>query len=291
LRMRTRSGLISHWGNGNKRMMDSRKTIQLLSLVIPARDEAGCIAETIEGLHRELSAANIKHELVVVDDGSKDRTWDILQELSGEIPELKPIKNPGLNGFGRAIRVGLKVFSGDAVVITMADASDDPKDVVRYYDALCRGVDCVFGSRFMKGAKISDYPKIKWLLNRLANRFIRILFVHGLNDTTNAFKAYRRKVIEGCRPILSPHFNITVELPLKAAIRGFSYEVIPVSWTNRKSGESKLKIREMGSRYFFIVMYLWLEKFFSRGDYHREVSEAHREKVAATESPFDTDTD
>jgi dolichol-phosphate mannosyltransferase len=103
-----------------------------------------------------------------------------------------------------------------------------------------------------------------------ANLFIRVLFGIRLNDTTNAFKAYRRSVLEGCQPILSPHFNITVELPLKAIVRGYSWKVIPITWRNRRSGLAKLKIREMGSRYFFIVAYVWLEKYFSRGDYRRQ---------------------
>jgi dolichol-phosphate mannosyltransferase len=160
-------------------------------------------------------------------------------------------------------------MQGDAVVIMMADESDDCRDVVRYWQELEKGVDCVFGSRFLPGGGVIDYPVIKLWINRLANLFIRSLFHHGLNDTTNAFKAYRREVIEGVRPILSPHFNITVELPLKAIVRGYSFSVIPITWRNRRSGEAKLKIREMGSRYLFIVMYVWLEKFFSQGDYQK----------------------
>ena len=159
--------------------------------------------------------------------------------------------------------------SGGAVVIMMADESDDCRDVVRYWNALNEGSDCVFGSRFMKGGGTIDYPWLKWCLNRLANFFIRVLFRIRLNDTTNAFKAYRREVIKGCMPILSPHFNITVELPLKAIVRGYSWTVIPITWRNRRSGMAKLKIREMGSRYFFIVAYVWLEKYFSSGDYRR----------------------
>jgi len=110
---------------------------------------------------------------------------------------------------------------------------------------------------------------VKWLLNRLANAFIASLFRVRYNDTTNAFKAYRKTVIDGCRPILSPHFNLTVELPLKAIVRGYSWTVIPITWRNRRSGLAKLRIREMGSRYFFIVMYILLEKYFSRGDYKK----------------------
>ncbi|MBA3273214.1 MAG: glycosyltransferase family 2 protein, partial [Chthoniobacterales bacterium] len=90
-----------------------------------------------------------------------------------------------------------------------------------------------------------------------------------LNDTTNAFKAYRKTAIDGCRPLISPHFNLTVELPLKAIVRGYSWTVIPITWRNRKSGVAKLKLTEMGSRYLFICLYLWLEKYFSRGDYKR----------------------
>lgn len=157
---------------------------------------------------------------------------------------------------------------GDAVVIMMADESDDCRDVVRYWELLNEGYDCVFGSRFMKGGGTIDYPWFKLKINRVANAFIQVLFAIRLNDTTNAFKAYRREVIDGCQPILSPHFNITVELPLKAIVRGYSWKIMPITWRNRRTGESKLKIKEMGSRYLFICLYLWLEKYFSRGDYH-----------------------
>ena len=243
--------------------------LQLLSIVIPARDEEGCIASTVQHLHLELELKKVPHEIIVVDDGSTDRTFPILQELANASSYLRPIQNPAPHGFGRAIIRGLDKMSGDAAVIMMADESDDCRDVVRYWQELGKGVDCVFGSRFLPGGGVIDYPVIKLWINRLANLFIRGLFHHGLNDTTNAFKAYRREVIEGVRPILSPHFNITVELPLKAIVRGYSFSVIPITWRNRRSGEAKLKIREMGSRYLFIVMYIWLEKFFSQGDYQK----------------------
>jgi dolichol-phosphate mannosyltransferase len=247
--------------------MTESEPLKLLSIIIPARDEEGCIASTVEHLHVELRLHNVPHEIVVVDDGSSDNTWNILQNLAQHVPVLKPVKNTGLHGFGRAIQVGLKEFSGDAVVIMMADESDDCRDVVRYWVELNHGVDCVFGSRFIKGGGTIDYPFLKYTLNRLANLFIRVLFYIHLNDTTNAFKAYRRSVIDGCAPFLSPHFNITVEIPLKAIVRGFTWTSVPITWRNRRSGVAKLKIREMGSRYLFIVAYVWLEKYFSRGDY------------------------
>jgi dolichol-phosphate mannosyltransferase len=241
--------------------------LELLSVVIPARDEEGCIASTIEHLHLELRLKGVPHEIVVVDDGSRDRTWAILSELGLRIAELAPTQNPGPHGFGRAIIWGLNRIKGDAVVIMMADESDDVRDVVRYWQILNEGWECVFGSRFVKGGGVIDYPRHKLFFNRLANRFIRVLFNIPLNDTTNAFKAYRRTVIDGCRPLIAPHFNLTVEIPLKAIVRGFSWTTMPITWRNRRSGEAKLKIKEMGSRYLFICLYIWLEKYFSRGDY------------------------
>ncbi len=254
------------------KLMDKNAAVslKLLSVVIPARDEEGCIAATVEHLHLELRLQNIPHEIVVVDDGSKDRTWTILEETARRIQELHPVRNEGPNGFGRAIQCGLNHYQGDAVVIMMADESDDCRDVVRYWQKLNEGYDCVFGSRFMRGGGVIDYPRFKLLINRLANFFIRVLFGIKLNDTTNAFKAYRKSVIDGCRPILSPHFNITVELPLKAIVRDYSWTTMPITWRNRRSGQSKLKIKEMGSRYLFICLYVWIEKHFSRGDYKKQ---------------------
>ena len=243
--------------------------LQLLSVVLPARDEEGCVATTVTNLHQELKQNKIPHEIVVVDDGSKDQTWKILQGLCATVPTLAPVQNPGPHGFGNAIIFGLNKMRGDAVVIMMADESDAPGDVVRYWKMLNEGWDCVFGSRFLKKGSVVDYPWVKLRINRLANLFIRVLFNIRLNDTTNAFKAYRRTVIEGCRPFLSPHFNLTVEIPLKAIVRGYSWTVMPITWRNRRTGVAKLKIKEMGSRYFFICAYIWLEKYFSRGDYRR----------------------
>jgi dolichol-phosphate mannosyltransferase len=244
--------------------------LSLLSVVIPARNEQGCIASTVEHLHVELRLHNVPHEIVVVDDRSSDETWQILTELHGKLPELRPVQNTSQHGYGRAVARGLDEMKGDAAVIMMADESDDCRDVVRYWQKLNEGYECVFGSRFMKGGGVIDYPRVKLILNRVANFFLKILFNIRLNDTTNAFKAYRKTVIDGCRPLIAPHFNLTVELPLKAIVRGYSWTTIPITWRNRRTGTPKLKIKEMGSRYLFICFYVWLEKYFSRGDYRRD---------------------
>lgn len=243
-----------------------------LSLVMPARNEEGCITQTIQRFSEVLSDNQVDFEIVAVDDGSTDATADRLLALSTRYPQVVPVTNTGRHGFGMAIRFGLSKATGDAVAIVMADGSDSPDDLLKYYRKLLEGYDCVFGSRFIQGGVVIDYPRHKLVLNRMANAFIRVLFGLQFNDITNAFKCYRKEVIAGIQPLISPHFNLTVEMPLKALVRGYSYAVVPITWTNRAAGVSKLKIKEMGSRYLFIVLYLWLEKHLARGDYHRTVT-------------------
>ena len=245
------------------------ETDMLFSIVIPAHNEEENVRRTVENLIMTLTQECIPFEILVINDHSTDRTEAVLQTLSKRYPGMRYVNNMKQGGFGRAIQTGLEHFTGDAVCIVMADASDDPADVVKYYRKLEEGYECAFGSRFMRESKVVDYPRHKLFVNRLANRFIDTIFRLGYNDTTNAFKAYKREVIAGAMPILAQHFNITVELPLKAVTRGYSYAVIPINWYNRTTGVSKLKIQEMGSRYLFIVLYIWLENMLSRGDYLR----------------------
>jgi dolichol-phosphate mannosyltransferase len=241
-----------------------------LSVVMPAYNEQDSLVETVRTLYAELQKEQIIHEIVVINDNSKDNTENVLSNLKHEIPTLVYYTNKGPNGFGFAVRYGLERFTGDCVAIMMADLSDSPADLIRFYNKMQEGYDCVFGSRFMKGSKVYDYPWLKLIINRIANFIVSSSVGIRYNDTTNAFKLYRRDTINGLKPFLAPHFNLTLELPLKAIVRKYSYAVLPNSWTNRKNGESKLKLREMGSRYFFILLYCLIERFFSKGDYHKK---------------------
>ncbi len=241
-----------------------------LSIVIPAYNEEDGIAATLESICTYLNCRPIHYNILVINDNSKDGTENILRQISQQNPRVRYLNNYYPNGFGFAVRCGLENFQGDAVTVVMADASDPPECIVEYYQKLCEGFDCVFGSRFIRGGKVYDYPVHKLFINRLANLFVKVLFNLKYNDTTNAFKAYRREVIEDISPLISHHFNLTVEMPLKAMIRGYSPAVVPISWHNRQTGVSKLKIKEMGSRYLFIVLYLFSEKMLSRGDYVRK---------------------
>jgi dolichol-phosphate mannosyltransferase len=240
-----------------------------LSVVIPARNEVDSIQDTLLEVAAALERKEIDYEIIVVDDASSDGTAAAVERVAAHNPRVHCLRSRYSSGFGFAVRAGLETFEGDAVAIVMADGSDDPSDLILYYELLEEGYDCAFGSRFVPGATITDYPRLKRTINRIVNWGLRVLFRHRYNDTTNAFKAYRREVIEGIQPLLSNHFNLTVEMPLKAIVRGYSYAVLPTSWRGRAAGRSKLDLQEMGSRYLFIALYVFLEHHLSRGDYRR----------------------
>ncbi len=237
-----------------------------LSVVIPAHNEEGLIEKVALDILDELNRESIESEIIIVNDNSTDATPNIITRLAKEHKNIKVIHRIPPHGFGRAVREGLENITGDVVVTAMGDASDDPKDIVRYFRKIEEGFDCVFGSRFIKGAIVRDYPLHKLLINRLANTFLQCLFLTRHNDLTNAFKAYRREVIKAIKPIESLYFNITIELPLKALVHEYSIATIPVNWYGRESGVSKLKIRDMGRRYLYIALYVWLQKTLIRDD-------------------------
>ena len=240
-----------------------------LSVIIPAKNEEGNIEDTIGEINSILLNNDIQHEIIVINDNSNDSTLKVLRLLKKNIQELKIINNNGKPGYGLTVRLGLESCNGDIIAIMMADGSDSPKDLLKFYFKSLKKNTCVFGSRFSDGGTTQNYPKLKYILNRIFNNIVRFTFQIGYNDITNAFKVYTKEAIEGSKPFLSNHFNLTLELPLKIIIRGFSYEVVPNSWTNRKTGISKMKIKEMGSRYLFIFFYCLIEKLLTKNDYKK----------------------
>lgn len=231
-----------------------------VSVVIPTHNEEDNIGQVVGGIRGVLERENIGYEIIIVEDNSSDATPAIINSLAQSYPSVKVVRRLPPRGFGRAVRDGLMNVRGDVAAIMMGDFSDDPEDLVRCLRKIEEGYDCVFGSRFIKGSKVKDYPPLKLFVNRMANIFIKLLFSVRANDITNAFKVYRMDVIRAIQPIQAAYFNITVELPLKAVVRGFSFVQIPISWYGRKSGVSKLGIKEMGRKYLFTVLYIWLEK-------------------------------
>ena len=141
-----------------------------LSIVIPAYNEAESLPETIRQISQALKSHKISNEILVVNDKSSDNTIDVLSNLEKEVDTLRYLTNPGPNGFGYAVRKGLENFRGDIVAIMMADLSDSADDLITFYNTLIsKKVDAVFGSRFIKGGKTIDYPRLKRIINRISN--------------------------------------------------------------------------------------------------------------------------
>ncbi len=238
----------------------------LLSVCIPAHNEQENIGPTIDAIAKELLAAAVPFEFVIANDNSSDGTEGMVRARMEQGLPIRLINRRPPGGFGRAIRSCLEHFHGEYVVVVMADLSDDPKDIVRYYEKLEEGYDAVFGSRFIKGAEVQGYPKGKLLANRLGNKLIQLLFWTKHNDTTNAFKAYRADAIRSLLPLYSSHFNLTIEISLGLLVRNFRVASIPIHWYGRTWGSAKFRIKDLGRRYVATLMKVWAERRFVHDD-------------------------
>lgn len=215
-----------------------------LCVIIPAKNEMLTLTETIDNIQKKLQG-EIPYNILVVNDHSDDGTLQLLENLSRMYSNLKFVSNEWDGGVGNAIRFGLTQWQGDIVAICMADGSDSPEDILLSYKKICvDGYDCVFGSRFIKGGQVKNYPFVKYFLNRIFNNWVRIKTGINYNDFTNIFKLYHRRSIEVIFPLDSTGFSIGLEMSLKAFKRGLSIAIIPVSWKQRKAGVSKLKLRK-----------------------------------------------
>jgi dolichol-phosphate mannosyltransferase len=232
-----------------------------LSIVVPTYNEEQNLGKCLAELQRVVrDEHHIPYEIIVVNDNSTDGTARVIAEHMAADPNMRTVNRTPPGGFGRAVRSGLELVEGDVVVIYMADASDDPQDVVVYYRKILEGYDCVFGSRFTKGSKVEHYPWVKLVWNRIVNRCVQLLFWTPFNDLTNAFKAYRTNVIRDCGPYRASHFNITLEMSLSALIRRYEIVQVPIRWYGRTWGTSKLKLREMGRKYLCTVLMFYFQR-------------------------------
>ena len=260
------------------------KNTLLLSLIIPAYNEGQNIAEVLEGYALPLRAESIPFELIVVNDNSTDETAQAVAQREPSIPEIRLVDNLGPRGLGRAVRCGLQHAKGEAIAIVMADRSDAPEDVVKCYRLLEEGYDCAFGSRFIKGSSVLHYPPLKLVVNRIVNALIRVMFMTRHNDMTNAFKVYRRHVIDAITPLHAAHFNITIEMSLSALIRRYRIATVPITWSGRTWGSSNLRLQAMGRRYLATLLKIWFERILILDDVIQEseanahAKEIHEEK-------------
>jgi dolichol-phosphate mannosyltransferase len=251
---------------GTTKSMTAGSHTALLSVVIPARNESENLEPTIEEIISILDEAEIPFEIVIVNDGADPATQRISEQLSAKRSEVRVVPGDRISGFGRTVRVGLSETRGDVIALVMADRSDNPHDLVRYYEKIEEGYDCVFGSRFRKGSHVTNYPMVKMVANRVGNKLIQLLFWTRFNDLSNAFKAYRREVILECGPYSSSHFNLTIEMSLSALIRQYHIAEIPIDWRGRTWGASSLSLRQMGRRYLSVLLKLFFERMLIADD-------------------------
>jgi dolichol-phosphate mannosyltransferase len=253
-----------------------------LSVCIPAYNEEGNIGRTIDTVSQTLSKAGIPYEFVIANDSSKDNTKGvILSRMEQGIP-IRLINRPPPGGFGRAVRSCLEHFKGDLVVIVMADMSDDPEDIVRYYQKINEGYDAIFGSRFMKGSTVTDYPRVKLIANRIGNKALQLLFRTQHNDLTNSFKMYRAEAVRSVMPLFASHFNLTIELSLGVLVRRFSVGQMSINWYGRTWGRANFRIKELGRRYLATLLKIYAERIFIHDDV---ISEASTQLKSHSEEP------
>ena len=241
----------------------------MLSIVMPAYNEAAVIADTVRALAAELDRQDFAYEILVVNDASRDATETVLIELEQSFPHLRHVTNPGPYGYGCAVRLGLAQFRGDAVVVAMADGSDAPGDVVAYFRKIQQGFDCAFGMRFGAGTRVEGYPRFKRLLNRAGNWLIARLVGSDYADFTNGFKCFSRAVIERMQPLVGAQFNLTIEMSMKAVLGGARFAVIPNSWVQREGGVSKFRLVQAGGLYLATIAYCLLQHRLARGGVRR----------------------
>ena len=241
----------------------------MLSIVMPAYNEAAVIADTVRALAAELDRQDFAYEILVVNDASRDATETVLIELEQSFPHLRHVTNPGPYGYGCAVRLGLAQFRGDAVVVAMADGSDAPGDVVAYFRKIQQGFDCAFGMRFGAGTRVEGYPRFKRLLNRAGNWLIARLVGSDYADFTNGFKCFSRAVIERMQPLVGAQFNLTIEMSMKAVLGGARFAVIPNSWVQREGGVSKFRLVQAGGLYLATIAYCLVQHRLARGGVRR----------------------
>lgn len=231
-----------------------------LSIIIPVRNEEEIILKTLEKFDKSW-LSQIDHEIIVINDNSSDETINLIKNNKFKKINVA-LKDNYKKDLGSAIITGIDNSSKKYLSIYMADMSDSLDDLNSYYTEIKSddSLDAIFGSRFIEGSEVKNYPKIKFFLNRFSNNLIKIIFFSKYNDFTNAFKIYKKSTLLKLYPLVSENFNIFLEIPLKIESRKLKYKIIPISWNGRTLGKSKFKIKEIGSKYIFTMLYCLLEK-------------------------------
>jgi glycosyltransferase involved in cell wall biosynthesis len=211
-----------------------------LSVVVPVYHEGEAARGVITEVAKRLRATG--HEILVVYDEPDDPTVPVIEDIRRTHPEVRGVLNRLGRGPALALRAGFQAARGEAVVVTMADASDDPDDIPKMLAKLREGYDVVSGSRYMRGGRQIGGPRLKGLLSRLAGRSLRLFGGLGTCDATTAFKMYRKAVLDGLEIESRLGFDISLEVVVKASLAGYRVTEVPTVWRDRREGESKFRL-------------------------------------------------
>jgi len=205
---------------------------RVLSVVMPAYNEQ----ETIEEMIRRVLAVPIRIELIVVDDGSKDQTREILARLSKELP-IKVILQPVNAGKGSALRRGFEEVTGDLVIIQDADLEYSPEEYPEFIALICEGrADVVYGSRFLGRHRVFMFTH--YLGNVFLTFVANVLYNTMLTDMETCYKVMRIEVLKSFR-LKSDGFGIEPEMTAKIFKRGYRVYEVPITYDGRGYEEGK----------------------------------------------------
>ena len=229
----------------------------LISIVIPARNETENIDRTIASLENRLK--NLPHETLIVNDHSEDTTSEKAVKLSAFYPSVKLINNTTKPGFASALWTGFHAAGGDAVVVVMADACDDPATIPKMAVSFLEGYDLVCGSRYLCGGGKDGGPKIQGLFSSLVNKILYLFFRVPTTDASNAFKLYRKEALLKMKTE-EKGFALSMELAIKFWKKGYKITDIPTIWKGRSAGKSKFKLGRAFFSYGRQIKYLFRGK-------------------------------
>ncbi len=222
-----------------------------LTIVIPAHNEEGCIHKTLTTLEEHVKTP---HEIVVVNDHCRDGTVRIVKEFIQDHPNVQLVENLKDGCFANSITRGFEAVEEGAVVVVMADLSDDPKTIDTMYETLQKGHDIVCGSRYMPGGKRVSGPPVQGFFSRFVGTTTRLLTGIPTWDVSNAFKMYTKEVLDYI-DIRDKWFAMSMEIAVKAHYKGFRITEVPTTWQGRTAGESSFSIFRVAPSY--IKLYIW----------------------------------